>query len=130
MNTVEPDHSLRTASLCTLTLLIGFGLGWYVAHKKGKRDLAEAVELAVDGVKSSDRHIAAFSVRAINQITSGDTNAAIRPLSHPVENYYTLYKRSPDKDERDSKLDAAIDDLIRTNHIAADAIHEITERNK
>jgi hypothetical protein len=123
------NKSRGTALFFSLALLLGCGVGWFFAHKQGKKELKEAVDLMVEGGESSDAYFAALAVHAINVILSGDTNGAVRTLSRPVERYYTLYK-DVDNDQGRKKMRAAIEDLVRTNSVAAEAIKKQMESNK
>lgn len=121
---------MKKAILCAITLLLGCSIGWYLAHYVGKRKVGRLVELMVEGTESSEAGIAARAVRAISLITSGDTNGAVQSLSMPVAHYYVLYRGSPGANMHRAKMCAAIEKLMGTNLIVADAVKEAIEMSK
>jgi hypothetical protein len=80
----------------------------------------------VEGIESSDCEHAARAARAIELIGSGDVQQAVKLLSHPVANYYTLYREESMHNERSAKLRGVIEELARTNQVVAAQIIEIS----
>jgi len=121
---------MRTVASCTIALLLGSAIGWYVAHSREKYQPAEVVEFALQGAESSEASGVARAIEAIRLIASGDTNEAVQKLSAPVAHYYVLYKSYAGENRRRADLCAAIEKLMKTNAIVAHAVKERIELNR
>ena len=111
-----------------LGLVVGVTLAWLVAYVHPRR-VADRRGLAyIDRVEPEFSGAAIYALSTIPLIESGDTNAAIERLSHPIATYYRLYASKPGTNQYRAKMRDTIDRLAGSNAVVAGSIEREMRR--
>jgi len=114
---------MKTIIASAVCLLVGFVMGCYIGYNYNEKHVTnEAVEQMLQGMESSERLEAAYAIRAIGLIESGETQKAVQSLSRPIADYYYFHADLAHDDERAKQLLVGIEQLASTNRIVADEI--------
>jgi hypothetical protein len=109
-------------------LAIGVAVTWFVAFVHPRR-VADRRGLAyIERVEPEFSGTAIYALSTIPLIESGDTNAAIERLSHPIATYYRLYARDPGTNQYRAKMRDMIDKFARSNAVVAASIEREMRR--
>lgn len=113
-----------------LGLVVGATIAWFVAYVSPRR-VADRRGLAyIDRVEPEFSGTAIYALSTIPLIESGDTNAAIERLSHPIATYYRLYAREPGTNQYRVKMRDTIDKFARSNAVVAASIEREMRRER
>jgi hypothetical protein len=119
---------MRSAQILATTLVcvaVFFAGGWYVGNGQQHLKTAEAIEAGLATSESHERLEAARAARAIQSLSSGDTNEATRLLAGAVADFYVSNTDRTSTNEQTAKVLTLIENLARTNRIVADRIAEL-----
>jgi hypothetical protein len=76
----------------------------------------------MDRVEPEFSGAAIYALSTIPLIESGDTNAAIERLSHPIASYYRFYASNPGTNQYRAKMRETIDRMAHSNAVVAASI--------
>jgi len=110
-------------------LLVGCALGWFVGYVHPSSKAARHAVQYMNRVEPDFVASAIYGLASIPLILSGDTNAAIERLSHPIASYYRLYALDPGTNDYRLRMRRVIDEMARTNPIVANSIQRETKRD-
>jgi len=118
-----------------LTFILGLAVGatitWFVAYVHPRREADRRGLAYIDRVEPEFVGTAIYALSTIPLIESGDTNAAIERLSHPIAVYYRLYAHEPGTNQYRAKVRDAIDNFARSNAtVAASIEREMRRKNE
>jgi hypothetical protein len=127
--TVRPlDHAMKSLIAFILGLAVGAAITWLVAYAHPRREADRRGLAYIDRVEPEFVGTAIYALSTIPLIESGDTNAAIERLSHPIATYYRLYAHSPGTNEYRAKMRDTIDKFARSNAVVAASIEREMRR--
>jgi hypothetical protein len=113
---------VKTFIISVTCLVVGLAAGFFVGCRFYSRHVTnEAVTQMTEEMESSVGYHAAEATRVIELIDSGDRTNAVRILSRPIADYYSLYAVYTNTD-RERKMRAMIDALASTNQTVAAVI--------
>lgn len=111
-----------------LGLLVGVVNTWLVVSFHPGREADRRGIAYLDRVEPEFGETAINALSTIPLIESGDTNAAIERLSHPIATYYRLYASEPGTNQYRAKMRDSIDKFARSNAIVAASIEQQMRR--
>jgi hypothetical protein len=109
-------------------LAVGSAITWFVAYvHPASQARRHAIEY-VNRVEPEFSDAAIYALSTIPLIESGDTNAAIERLSHPIADYYRLYASNPGTNQYRAKMRETIDTMAHSNAVVAASIQREISR--
>jgi hypothetical protein len=110
---------MKSIIYCVAALLLGLTIGWYIGRDREMKITTEAAQQGLEQEGLSSTLEATRAVLAINLITSGDNQGAVRLLCRPIADFY--YGIQLDKNEQQhAKVRRRIEKLASTNRFVAD----------
>ncbi len=110
-------------------LVVGCALGWFGGYVHPSSKAARHAAQYMDRVEPDFVGSAIYGLATIPLILSGDNNAAIERLSHPIASYYRFYAQNPGTNDYRLRMRRVIDEMARTNQILANSIQRETNRD-
>lgn len=103
-------------------LLLGLGLGSVFTLRHADHEVAAVVAQMQQPYEASERLDAIRSIRVIELIQSGDSSNALRVLSEPIAEYYSINAKLVNNDDRTRKTLNLIEGFARTNQFIGETI--------
>ena len=113
---------MRLAVPFVVGLVVGSVITWCVAYVQPTSRATRRAGWYMDRVEPEFSGAAIYALSTIPLIESGNTNAAIERLSHPIANYYRLYASNPGTNQYRARMRETIDRMARSNAIVAASI--------
>jgi hypothetical protein len=116
---------MKPLIVSSVSLLIGLVAGYIIGYRYYERHITNhAVQQMTKGMESSESLMAAYAIRAIGLIDSGEPQKASQSLSGPVADYYYFHQGLSNNDEQTKNLLAGIQQLASTNLMISAAIRQ------
>src|ERR1017187_8495287 len=122
---------MKSFATFILGLALGVAVTWFVAYVHPRREADRRGLAYINRAEPEFSGTAIYALSTIPWIESGDTNAAIERLSHPIATYYRLYASDPGTNEYRANMRDTIDKFARSNAVVVASIQrEMTREHE